>query len=259
MAEQKSTGELVKQEQIGALVDQRPDFIETGDRSGTEHLTREDIQMPRIGIAQQMSPELDSTSPKFIEGLRIGNMFNNLTGQVYGDGPLEFSVVRADPPRWVEFNPREAGGGVKDPNVAHDDPRTAFGPNGEHPIATKFYDFIVMIHPTRELVALSFKSTGIKVAKQLNGFIAMRNAPLFAGKYSIVTTMTQNTKGRFAIPVVKNAGWISDKETYAHAKQTFENVRNKSYNIEREGDSSFDTNVMEGELAQEQSGDVGGR
>ncbi len=252
--EEAISGELV-QTSTQALAGQEaaPSFVKVGDRTGTEHLTTQDIQLPRLSIAQQMSPELVQVDPKYIEGLQQGSLFNNLSQQVYGNGPLHFSIIQALPPRYVEFIPRELGGGVKDPNVPHDDPRTQFGSNGEKPIATKFYDFVIMLLPSRELIALSFKSTGIKTAKQLNGFISMRNAPLFAGKYSVETTMVTNPKGRFGVYIVKNAGWLPDQDTYNYAEKMFDNLRGKTIVITPE-DDSFDTAALENEG----SGDVGG-
>lgn len=254
MADDKvvKTGELVKQEPMA--LDTRPDFIATGDRSGTEHLTSEDIQMPRMGLAQQMSPEMVDGDPKFIDGLKIGNMFNSLTQTVYGNGPMDFCVVQALPPRWVEFIPREQGGGVADPNVPPGDPRTEFRTDAQGkrvpPIATKFYDFIIMLLPSRELIALSLKSTGLKVARQLNGLIAARNAPIFAGKYALSTTMTQNPKGRFAIFQVKNAGWLPDKTIYEYAETLFKSFAGKRDKIrihteDDGGDNTFDVADLE--------------
>ncbi|MCG3775746.1 MAG: hypothetical protein JW395_2590 [Nitrospira sp.] len=257
MSQTKST-ELVKAEAPGALaVNDRPSFIEVGDHSGMEHLTRDDIQMPRMGLAQQMSPELIDGDAKYVDGLKMGMMFNNLTQQIYGVGPLEFCVVRADPPRWVEFNPREAGGGIKDPNVPAHDPRTAFGPNGEHPLATKFYDFVVMLLPSRELIALSFKSTGLKVAKQLNGLIANRNAALYTGRYSLMTNMVTNPKGRFAVFQVKNAGWVPDEATHTYAKECFNAMKDRVLKIDREDADTFDVEDLERQ-SQEAAGSTQG-
>lgn len=192
----------------------RPDWI-TGPATGTEHITQADVVMPRIGIAQKLSPELDEENPRYVPGLKNGDMFNSLTHEVYGKGPLTFAILRADAPRGVEFNPLEAGGGVKDPNVALDDPRMQFGPNGEKPIATKFYDFIVLLDPQAggdvlsRIVGLSFKSTGIKAARELNGLIKLRSAPIHAGIYTLVTTEASNKYGKFYVPKVSNAGWVS--------------------------------------------------
>lgn len=239
---------------------ERPDFTPLGGRSGTEHLTKDDVQMPRMGLAQQMSPELVDSDPKFIEGLRIGTLFNNLTGQIYGVGPIKFCVVRADKPRYVEFIPREAGGGIKDPNVPANDPRTQFGPNGEMPVATKFYDFVVMLLPSKELIALSFKSTGLKVAKQLNGLIQARGTDIYEGVYQLGTTMTQNAKGRFAIFNVKNAGWFpktaEGKEMHDYAKDTHHALIGKNIIIDLDTDPNADPDAFDVEHLETSGGDV---
>jgi hypothetical protein len=209
----------------------RPDFI-ARTTVGADHITKDDLQMPRLGLAQQMSPEVDpSNTEKFMEGLRIGN---NLTGQNYGKGPHDIVILRADRPRFIEFFPREQGGGIKDFDVKADDPRTRFGAGGEPPAATKFYDFIVMFLKTRELMALSLKSTGLKVARQLNGLIKMRNAPIYSGLYALSAVQTKNKKGTFYTFSVKNNGWVPDKETYDHVESMFNGLKDKKIEFERE-------------------------
>jgi len=232
---------LVKPSETGISV---PAYVRTGDTRGTEHIHREDLQMPRLGLAQGLSPQLMPGDPNHIEGLSVGQMFNNLTHENYGRGPLEFVVVRADPPRGIEFFPLEQGGGIKDFNVPLNDPRMLFGADGEKPVATRFYDFIIMLLPTQELIALSFKSTGIKVAKQLNALIKLRNAPLFAGKYKLASVMTKNKAGTFAIFQVANAGFV-DELTYHRAEAIYETLKDKQITFDREpGDESFNTDDM---------------
>jgi len=245
---------------IEGVVAERPDEVKVGDRTGTENITRDDMQMPRLGIAQSLSPERDESDPKFIEGLIEGNMFNNLTKQIYGNGPVPFIIVRSDRPRWVEFVPRELGGGVKDPNVPANDPRTAFQADGKPPIATKFYDFVIMLLPSREIVSVSFKGTGLKIARQLNALIAMRGTAVFTGVYALSTIMTKNAKGRFAIPQVKNAGFASG-ELLDYAKKTFAAVADKAIKFEEElpaDADTFDAEVLERESVAAQTGNVQG-
>jgi len=246
----ESKGELVQPSQNTSLGAPMPSFIEQGERSGTEHLREQDIQMPRLALAQLTSPEIAADDPKFIEDLVFGDLFNSLTRYNYKSGPLQFCILRADPPRYIEFSPD--GKTVLDMNVAEGDPRTLFGQGGEKPVATKFYDFIVMLLPSREMIALSFKSTGLKVAKQLNGLITFRgNVKLFAGKYTITSMLTRNAQGRYAIYKVANAGWIDDAETYNFAKAAFEAFRHKEVVIDRNGDvdDTFDTAAMDRENA----------
>lgn len=237
--------ELVPAPAVTALTSM-PDFIERSQETGAEHLTRDDIQMPRLALAQQMSPELVPGDAKFIDGLMFGTMFNNLTQQIYGTS-VEFCVLRADAPRYIQF--ADDNKTILDMDVPANDPRTQFGPNGAKPAAMKFYNFVIMLLPSRELVALSLKSTGIKTAKQLNGLIAARgNVKIFAGKYLLGTSTQQNTKGRFAIFTLKNAGWLPDKDTYDYAEQAFHGLRDKVIVIDHEADS-FDTEAMDAQAA----------
>lgn len=211
---------------------EKPSFAEKGDISGTEDIGRDDITLPRLTLAQSLSPELDEMKPgSYIEGLKLGDMFNTLTREVYGKGPLSVCVLRLSRPRWVEFIPRERGGGIKDPNVPPNDPRAQFGPNGEMPLATKFYDFIISLlpinveNPMERIVSMSLKSTQLKIARQWNGLIKMRNKPVYYGNYTIMSVDEQNTKGKYKNFAVRNAGEVKDKADYEVRKSLYEALR----------------------------------
>lgn len=219
---------------------ERPAFLQGEDSRGTSHLTKDDIQMPRLALAQSLTPQVADAK----EGFTTGVLFNSLTEEILGKGPLEFTVVRADAPRYIEFIPRDEGGGIRDYNVAPTDPRTQFTKDPETgksipPIATKFYDYIILMLPATpenfmdKIIALSLKSSGLKVAKTLNGLMRLRNAASFAGKYVLTTEMTQNAKGKFAIYKVKNAGWV-DEPTYHLAEQVYETLKDREIKIDRD-------------------------
>ncbi len=238
----------------------RPDFIPQNDTRGTDDLTKDDLQMPRLGLAQGLSPQIDPLKPEFIEGLRQGQMFNSLTKQIYAasrEKPLKVVCIRRDPARYIEFIPRAQGGGIKDFNVAPNDARTQFGANGEPPVATKFYDYVLMFLETRELIALSLKSTGLKVGRNFNGLMKMRNAPVFTGVYNIYPVATQNQKGSFYTYGIENAGtqanpkagWLPDPETYEFCEKLFNAFKNKAVKFEREpGDE--DPNFVSEEMSE---------
>jgi hypothetical protein len=231
--------ELTKAQQTAMALNSRPDFLEKGDTRGADHITSDDLRMPRLSLAQQMSPQVNPSEGSYIENLRVGEMFNDLTGQVMGKGPLRFAIVRADPPRFIEFIPREQGGGIRDMNVPPNDPRTQFGPNGEQPIATKFYDFVVAlldgdnIPSIDSLIAISMKKSAIKAAKKLNGLVRLRNAPVFAGTYTVNAVMLKNTKGTFAGFDFNNDGWVT-KDQFAALTEIYEALKNKNIVIDRE-------------------------
>lgn len=238
------SNELEKQ---GTAAFERPSFLPSGDVRGIDHLKKDDLQMPRLALAQALTPQVAEGK----EGFATGVLFNSLTEEIYGKGPIDFTVIRADPPRWVEFFPREQGGGIKDMSVPSSDPRTLFtvDSNGKPvpPAATKFYDFVVLMFPLQgdpmeRLIALSFKGTMLKTARQLNGLMKYRNAPSFAGRYTLTTAMTKNAKGMFAIYQVKNAGWV-DEATFHLGEQLYDAIKDRTLTIEREpGEEETDFN-----------------
>lgn len=215
-----------------ALADARPEWMnEHSDTSGSDHITKDDIQLPRMVLAQAMSPQLDTTSDKYIEDLKQGQAFNNVTREVLHT-PISFAIIRADRPRFIEFNPRASGGGVKDPDVPANDPRTQFTLNEETgeripPIATKFYDYVIVMLPfTAETamdmtIVLSMKSSQLKIARQLNTLIQTRKVKkeaLYLGKYTLNIVSETNTKGKFFNYAVKNDGWVSQEQASALKK-----------------------------------------
>lgn len=235
----------------------RPDFIPRG-AAGTEHITKEDMQLPRLGLAQKQSPQLTEEHAKFIEGLKAGDLFNTLTGEIYGRGPIEFYIIRADRPRFIEFYPLDAGGGVKDMNVAPTDPRTQFTTDGTGtsvpPVATKFYDFVIVPLPLRDpesvissVLALSMKSSGIKVAKQLNSLIKSRNAAIFACRYQLGVVSETNKKGTYYNFKVEYLGWPDSEATYKALAEAHDLIKDKALDIDR--DNSDDDGALHPDAA----------
>jgi hypothetical protein len=242
-----------------------PDFLQgiPLGTEGTEDIDKDDMRMPRIGLAQGLSPEINPEKPRYIDGLKLGQMFNSVSKEIYGKGPLEFQVLRVDRPRYIEFRDRKEGGGVVDIDVPANDPRCRFTKNekGESvpPKATKFLDFIIRIlreDGTWELASLSFKGIMLKDAMGFNTLIKLRNAPVYAGKYTLTAVMDKNAKGDYAIYRVTNSekmdqntsrkGWVN-KALFEEGKQMFDALKTKTIDIDRgdadevpgDGDTSF--------------------
>lgn len=64
-----------------------PDVLEMMEESvglGTETLDSGDKLRVELKIAQQTSPQLKTKSPKYIAGLKQGDLFNSASGKIYG-------------------------------------------------------------------------------------------------------------------------------------------------------------------------------
>lgn len=203
-----------------------PDYFAKSDRRGFEDTQQSDLLIPRLALAQALSPQVTEGDPNRIEGLKTGDLFNSVTNQNYGR-EVFVQLLRKMPLRAMEFRSVDDGGGVIDPDVPIGDPRLEWGNSGDKkadkPQATLFRDFVAVILPQREIIALSFKSSGIKVAKALWGLATMRNKPVFAGRYRITTGVELKPKPH-QVYKVENAGWVS-KEDARLGEEMFEAVK----------------------------------
>lgn len=241
--------------------EERPDFIPEGDKSGTEGITQDDIRLPRLGIAQGLSPQLTPGDSQFIDGLRMFEMFNDTTKDVYGNGPLYFIIVRRDV-KCIEFRPRSEGGGIVDMNVPRNDKRVtdwrdAQEPGGKRlpPPATLFNEYIAMLIKADgelEPIVISIKNTNKynrRAATDLNGYIKMyasqgkKSVPLYGVIYSIKSKFEKNDNGTFGVPVFTAEGFIpkTQPEMFEKVKAYAESLADKEVTIQREpGDDDFD-------------------
>ena len=172
---------------------------DVNDDTGKGGFGQDDITFPRIAFAQKTSPQLDSSNDDYIKDLKMYEMFNSLTGRVYGN-EIKFAIIRRMK-RAIEFDDE---GTVVDFDVPLDDERLDFTDDGnggrQKPKATLFYDYLIAIPGedgnTPELGILSLKTTQIKNAKKLNSLIAVRPGAIYAGLW--VGTTSGKTSGSYS-------------------------------------------------------------
>jgi len=212
-----------------------PDYINAQDTAGKENIGQEDISLPRLGLAQALSPEVQKNEANYIEGCGAGDLFNTLTRENYGE-TVPVVVVRAEVPRWVEFYPRDSkeGSGIKDPNVPAGDPRTAWVDDNP-PVATQFRDYLCLHGETGEPLGLSLKGTSLKAAKDLNSFIKLFPGPSFAKVYHVTAVSRKNEKGTFYVYKFQPAEGFTPEAIYRSAEQLSRSWANAKVTIEAEG------------------------
>lgn len=253
--------------QPGGAMMERPSFIPEGDTTGTEGITSDDIRLPRLAIAQGLSPQVTPGDSAYMEDLKLFQMFNDFSKVIYGNGPLFFIPVRRDVRR-IEFKPRSEGGGVIDMNVSPNDPRTLWTNDGEGkrvpPKATKFNEFVVLLLDTKtgqvsEPIVLSIKDTNKwnrRAATDLNGFIKMhaskgkKSVPIYGVIYTIESKPEKNDSGTFGVPVIKQYNFVMDQEMFKNAAAFAKSLEGKNIQVEREPgeeDPGFDPNEIEGQ------------
>lgn len=176
---------------------------------GTENVTVDDINIPRILLLQGLSPQLDSNKAEYIEEAKSGD-FADSTGVLFKKG-LEF-VVCHFAKQYLEWHP-ERGKGLQanhgtDASVLQQATKNSDGkmimPSGnvleEH---WTFYVLNLSAHGKRSTISLS--RTQRKAAKDLNSSLREETivtkdgrslpAPAFYRSYVAEKSSRTNTKG----------------------------------------------------------------
>ncbi len=181
-----------------------PDYLRRTDGgipAGLENLDRQDMTLPRLGLCQALTPQRSKSDPKFIPGLTEGEFFNTITREIYGTR--------------VELVP-----------LLFYKTRILFGPMDEGTACAQFFNYAALVVgknggvSPEGLLVTSFKSSSLKVAKDWNAFIRIRNLDIFSGVYEFTAVERKNDVGRWYEPVVNPAGNVT-RETYAAAKQAY--------------------------------------
>jgi len=217
MAAQKKTEVAVKEEQSTALA--AYDYDEMAG-AGMEDLDASDLQIPLYRVLQSNSPQVDTDSDTYIEGAKVGDIFNTVTEEVIsGDSGMQvIPVVKKH--QFPAFVPRDEGGGFQgvydasDPRIAKW--RAAQGSVGKlqddegNEVVETFYVFVlrVLADGSTEKGVLPFASTQIKKYRQWMTKLQnlrfksqktgrMLPYPMFAHLWNVTTVKEENKKGKF--------------------------------------------------------------
>jgi|TARA_R100000908_G_C3754578_1_gene148875 hypothetical protein len=203
--------------------------------AGLSEVTTDDLAIPFLRILAQLSPQVNKRDGAYVEGAEAGNIFNTVLNEVY-DGDKGVRVVPClYHRRFVEWTPREKGGGYvqsytpEDPIVnttTRDERGQDVLPNGNY-LANTAHFFVICLHetfgPQRALITMT--STQLKKARkwitQAQGLTAkgkngIYTLPLMSQVYNLTTVQEQNDKGTWF-------GWEIQREGALDLKKEEDN------------------------------------
>lgn len=181
---------------------------------GLENVTANDILIPRIGIAQALSPQMNKKKPEYIEGCEIGDIIDVGTSERFADGIVFIPVLYRK--EYLEWAPRESGEGLQaiheDPSVLDlctpNDRKQPVLPNGNIIVETaQFYGLNVTAGRRPSFIPMA--STMLKIARRWNTLATGEKiqradgseftAPLFYRSYKLTTAEESNNKGEWSV------------------------------------------------------------
>jgi len=182
---------------------------------GFEETTSQDMAIPFLRILAQLSPQVNKRDGAYVDGAEAGMIFNTVANKVY-DGEKGVTVVPCYyNRRYVEWAPREKGGGyfgsyLPDDPIVNTTTKNERGedilPNGN--ILTNTAQFFVILldedGPQRCLITMS--STQLKKARkwvtQMQSLTAQGEngsftLPMMSHRYKLGTVAESNDKGNW--------------------------------------------------------------
>ena len=204
--------------------------------AGLENLAPEDLIVPQLKIAQPQSPMVNPHDAAYIEGVKVGDIVNNVTNEHYL-GSEGITVVPVFYRRvFLEFVDRNLGGGLV---AIHDNPsilsQTTRGEKGQdileggNYIQTTANHYVLVIKGEKtEPVMVAMFSTQLKKSRRWNSIMAgLRltsengktfNPPSYSHLYRLSTVPQSNAKGDWYGWKVDLMGRVEDLKVYNEAK-----------------------------------------
>ena len=213
MAKKQAAKELV------STTGQLPDAHRALFEEHKDTFDQSELAIPFIRLLQDLSPQVKSRDPEYIEGAQPGMILLQSSGQLI-DGEKGINIVPIMKQRSItEWVPRKEGGGFiadhgNDLSVLEDNPRNEEGkrltPDGHEIVDAMQYFVLIITDEGIEQAVLNFGGMSWKAARQWNTFMAntlkvmngdkrVPSPPTFAGVYNLTTRPDSNDKGDFFV------------------------------------------------------------
>jgi hypothetical protein len=197
---------------------------------GVDYDTSE-LQIPFVRVIQALSPQIKKNDSAFIKGASQGDAFNTVTGD-YWSGEEGFEVVPClQQTKYLEFIPRDQGGGGFVGELSADDPNIARAtrtggkeilPNGNELVKSdQHYCMLIGSDGLYQPVIVDMKSTQLSVSRRWKTQIAMlkvkdaqgvlKTPALFGTVWRLTTVEQSNDMGTWYNWSVEKVKMIDDE------------------------------------------------
>jgi len=203
-----------------------------------------EMQIPFIRVLQALSPQLSKKKPEYIEGAEQGDMFNTVTNEFWS-GEEGITVIPCyQTTKYLEFVPRDMGGGFKG-EISPNDPvlqqtvrngsREMLPSGNELVKSDQHFCLILGEDGSYQPAVIDMKSTQLKVSRRWKTQIAMQKVrhpktgalvtpAVFATMWKLTTTEESNDQGSWNNYQVEKVGLVENRDLLLEAKSFRESI-----------------------------------
>lgn len=214
-----------------------PSFIATqavvGTGAGNENVTSRDMQIPRLSLLQDLSPEVSERKPEFIPGAKPGMLLNKMTGQLHES---LFVINLHYSHGFTVWKKRKLGGGMFGTFDTQEAAEAALLEKnlevGNYDIMESPMHFVLILDeegkPTMPAI-VDFPSTKNRVSRVWNSQIATQGEQYdrFSWVWMLGSKVESNDQGQEYFNFRVDFLGAADETLYAEAKKVYESVKTK--------------------------------
>lgn len=222
--------------QVSGVQEQMPSWLTKGN-AGSEDVGANDMVLPRVDVLQALSPQIKKSDAAFIPGAEQGQIFNTVTGEIYGSSVTFVPVLFRK--EWTVWKLRKAGGGFCGAYRSKEEAEQAVAgmqnpPDYESVESHQHFAMLLTDHGPEEAV-FSMTKSKLKVSRALNTLVQIAGVDRFAKAYRMDAVETSSDKGEFWSFKVHPVGFV-DKELYERGQGLYEMIRAGAADIDRAAD-----------------------
>lgn len=259
-----------KKEEV-ATVDERgtlpatiQEMIIQDEGAGLEQVESRDLIIPMIKIAEAMAAEVNPSRPEYVEGLKQGQLFNNVTREVFD----ELTVVPLYRDRVeIEWKANRGGlAGIYTPSegklataVRNQDNKDIL-PNGNEIVDTgQVYVWVVTGQNTGYQALIPMAKSRLKNYRMWNTTMMSIKEPvgdrvitpaIYGTTYRLKPVSKTNDKGSWYIWDIEYTGPVTDAETYASMRKLSQNIAKGMVKVDY---ASEDPSAADSDMEQDQA------
>lgn len=210
-----------------------PAYIKQGGPArGSENVDTTDLVIPRLELAQALSPCLKKGDAGYIEGAEQGDIFNTVTRELYKaeNGVLVIPILYKK--EYLVWKDRKQGGGFRGsyPTLDEANQRIAGEQDAEHLMANETGQQLVLVvrddgtTDDTMLAMVSMSRTKLKVSKNWNSLIRLNGGDRFSRVYRLIAVDEQNSAGEDYKNFGVMAAGFPEEEAYRVAEAVYEGI-----------------------------------
>jgi hypothetical protein len=243
----------------GAMVEERPAWMDAGSARGNEAVAVEDMTVPRLSIIQDLSPQHKKGKAEYIEGAKPKMIFNTVTNELYGESVFIVPVLfRKEYVVWKDIN---SGGGFKGayPTMQEAlDAREELDDRDQCEVVDTAQHFVLILDsesnfedPRFTTAVISMSKSQMKVSRRINSMIQQQGGDRWSRVFRLSVVDDANASGQeFYSWQPHQMGYVSEA-IFKAAEKLYEDIRSGAMDIKRDEMAAAEASHGEGAVTED--------